>query len=217
MRSGIHRTVLSAALVVALATPAFAGPPLLCHPYDIGRARSLPWDGSGGWSSDRPDYRLGQLIADTESLLTPATPVIVRMETLRRAALYASRDRALAAQLLTRFVARANAATASGTPDALALLDAAYIAGAFRQIAQLEHNSGFRERARAARHALGDTDAYALIQRSIAARPDDAAIQFAAALIAADRDRGAYQRHAERARKGVTTDALLARNIDHVS
>ena len=217
MRPAIHRTVLSAALVVAFAPSTLAGPPLLCHPYDIGNARSLPWDGSRGWSSEQPDYGLENLIADTEALLTPSMPVIVRMETLRRASLYASRDRTVASQLLTRFLSRANAANASGTPDALALLDAAYIAGAFRQISLLEHNAGFRERAAAARQALGATDAYALIQRSIAARPDDASIQFAAALIAADRDRGAYLRHAERARKGVTTDALLARNIDHVS
>jgi hypothetical protein len=217
MRPVIRRAVLSATLVVAFASPALAGPPLLCHPYDIGNARSLPWDGSRGWSSERPDYKLENLIADTEALLTPSTPVIVRMETLRRASLYASRDRTVAAQLLTRFLSRANAANAKGTPDALALLDAAYIAGAFRQISTLGSSGGFRERSEAARQALGDTDAYALIQRSVAARPDDASIQFAAALIASDRDRGAYLRHAEKARKGVMTDALLARNIDHVS
>ncbi len=217
MRPDIRRAVLSAALVVALATPALAGPPLLCHPYDIGNARSLPWDGSRGWSSELPGYKLENLIADTEALLTPSTPVIVRMETLRRASLYASRDRTLASQLLTRFLSRADTASANGAPDALALLDAAYIAGAFRQISTLGNSAGFRGRAAAARRALGDTDAYALIQRSIAARPDDASIQFAAALIASDRDRGAYLRHAEKARKGVTTDALLARNIDHVS
>src|SRR5512145_3147906 len=102
MRPGIHRTVLPAVLVVAFATAALAGPPLLCHPYDIGNARSLPWDGSRGWSGDLPDYKLERLIADTEALLTPSTPVIVRMETLRRASLYASRDRVIALQLLTR-------------------------------------------------------------------------------------------------------------------
>jgi hypothetical protein len=172
---------------------------------------------SRGWAGERPDYKRENLIADTEALLTPSTPVIVRMETLRRASLYASGDRAIASQLLARLVARANAADAKGSADALALLDAAYVAGAFYELSAMGRQGEFRDRAVAAREALGNIDAYALIQRSIAARPDDAAIQFAAALIASDRDRAAYLRHAQKARNGVATDALLARNIDHVS
>lgn len=214
MRLSICRTALSAIVVFALATPAMAGPPLLCHPYDIGNARSLPWDGSRGWTGDLADYQLDRLIADTEALLTPSTPVIVRMETLRRASLYASRDRAVASQLLARLVSRANG---PGTTDPLALLDAAYVAGALQQIAALERSAGFAERAAAAREASRNVDAYALMERSVAARPDDPSIRFAAALIAAGRDRGAYLRHAEKARQGVTRDALLARNIGHVS
>lgn len=216
MRPRIRSVVLSAALV-ALATPAVAGPPLLCHPYDTGNARSLPWDGTRGWSGDLPDYKLERLIADTDALLTPSTPVIARMETLRRASLYASRDRAIARELLARLVARAKAAEAKGAPDALAWLDAAYVAGAFHQISMLGNSAGFRDRAVAAREALGDLDAYALVQRSIAARPEDPALHFAAALIASDRNRDAYRTHAEKARKGVSQDALLARNIGHVS
>lgn len=212
----IRSAVLSAALV-ALATPAVAGPPLLCHPYDTGNARSLPWDGTRGWAGDLPDYKLERLIADTDALLTPSTPVIARMETLRRASLYASRDRAIARELLARLVARAKTADAKGAPDPLAWLDAAYVAGAFHQISMLGNNAGFRERAVAAREALGDLDAYALMQRSIAARSEDPALHFAAALIASDRNRDAYRTHAEKARKGVRQDALLARNIDHVS
>ena len=68
---------------VVITTPAFAGPPLLCHPFDVGNARSLPWDGTQWWRG-RTDYKLANLQADTEALLTPTTPIIVRMETLRR-------------------------------------------------------------------------------------------------------------------------------------
>jgi hypothetical protein len=217
MHRQIRRAVLSTTLVAALATPAVAGPPLLCHPYEIGDARSLPWDGSRGWLGDLPGYGLDRLLADTEALLTPSTPVIARMETLRRASLYASRDRAVASQLLTRLLARVNAAELKGAPDPMALLDAAYVTGAFHEISMLGRDAAFRSRAAAARDALGNADAYALIQRSIAARPDDAALHFAAALIASGRDRRAYLQHARRARDGATTDALLARNIDHVS
>jgi hypothetical protein len=217
MQPQIRTAVMSAALVVALATPALAGPPLLCHPYEIGNASSLPWNQAGGWLGAVPGYKLENLVADTEALLTPSTPVIVRMETLRRASLYASMDRAMASQLLNRLKSRADLAEAKGKPDALALLDAAYVAGAFRQIASLSDNAGFSKRADNASAALGDTDAYAIIARSVAARPDDPSIQFAAALIASDRNRTAYRAHAEKARAGVAKDALLARNIDHVS
>ncbi len=217
MQPQIRAAALSAVVVLALAVPALAGPPLLCHPYEIGNARSLPWDPSGSWSRGMVGYNLKNLIADTEALLTPSTPVIVRMETLRRASLYASADRAIAAELLNRLLARAKAADSKGTPDALALLDAAYVAGAFRQIGAMGKNSEFAQQAANARAVLGDADAYALIARSVAARPDDPAIQFAAALIASDRDRSAYRAHAEKARAGAAKDALLARNLDHVS
>src|SRR5207248_3147310 len=83
-------TVMVGALVAA--TPALAGPPLLCHPYDIGTAQSLPWNETNSWFSGRPGYDVRHLISDTEELLTPETPVIVRMETLRCAVLYASQD-----------------------------------------------------------------------------------------------------------------------------
>lgn len=211
------RAVLLSAAVLSLATPALAGPPLLCHPYQIGSASSLPWDPSNGWTGWMPEYKIANLVADTEALLTPSTPVIVRMETLRRASLYASADRAVASELLNRLVSRATAAEKKGRPDALALLDAAYVAGAFREIAMLSDNRGFHERAVAARAALGDIDGYALIVRSIAARPDDPSIQFAAALIAADQDRSAYLAHAQKAREGAAKDPLLARNIGMVS
>jgi hypothetical protein len=59
------------------------------------------------------------------------------METLRRAAIYASMDAAVAKQLVTRLNARVDAAEATGHPDALALLDAAYVTGALHQISVL--------------------------------------------------------------------------------
>jgi hypothetical protein len=214
-RQKINALVTSAAVLAAIvtATPAFAGPPLLCHPFEIGTARSLPWDGS--WSQGKADYQTANLIADTEALLTPSTPVVVRMETLRRAALYASSNAQLANQLLSRLLARADASETAGRPDALALLDAAYVAEAFREIASLS-GADFAARAEGARATLGHADGYALISRSISARPDDPAIQFAAALIAADKNRARYTDHAAKARAGAGRDPLLARNLSHV-
>lgn len=218
----MSRRFISSCMVTTLfvsfivVSPALAGPPLLCHPFDIGTARSLPWDDTRGWWAGRADYHVDHLVADTEALLTPATPIIVRMETLRRAAIYASRDRQVAEQLLARFLQRASAAR-KNSADALAHLDAAYVVEAFRQIRGLSHSNEFRDRVPALQTLNLDADGYAMVMTSLAARPDDPALEFAAALIAAGKDRAAYVKHAQKARAGVSQDALLARNIKHVS
>jgi hypothetical protein len=202
--------------MVAMAVPAYAGPPLLCHPYDIAQAQSLPWDGSS-WSNGLPGYDIQHVVADTEALLTPSTPVIVRMETLRRAALYASQDGKVASALLDRMLNRARSAEAAGHPDAMAFLDAAYVSEAFREIAMLGDSSQFRARAAAVRPLVENGRGYSLIERSLTLRPNDAALHFAAALIAADNNRAAYTAHAAKAKAGAASDPLLTRNIDHVS
>jgi len=206
--------LLSCATAVLLLTagPALAGPPLLCHPFDIGSAKSLPWDGSNSWYHGQAGYDLQNLIGDTEALLTPSTPVIVRMETLRRAALYASQDERIATQLLARLTERANKAG-----DPLPLFDAGYLAETFRQIGYLGQMPEFRTRAQAMKALADSAEGFALVRRSISLRPDDAGLQFAAALAIADRDRSAYQQHAAKARKGAAQDALLARNLSHIS
>lgn len=199
------------------ASPALAGPPLLCHPYDIGSARSLPWDGTGAWWRGQTGYDVTHLVADTTALLTPSTPVVVRMETLRRAVIYASPDAAVSQALLRTFTDRARAAEQSGRGDALAYLDAAYVSGAFREMVQVGESPEGRARAAGARTLSLDGQAYALVQKALALRPDDPSMHFAAALIAADNNREAYVAHAAKARAGMSRDPLLARNIDHVS
>jgi hypothetical protein len=215
IRARITLFALSAAL--ATAVPAFAGPPLLCHPFDIGTARSLPWSGAHAWWEGQLGYDIGGLVADTDALLVPSTPVVVRMETLRRAAIYASRDRRVAERLVSRLIGRARDSEASGHANALAFLDAAYVVGALRQIGMLDQMAEFRDRSAMAREVVAGADAYGLIQKSLAASPNDPSIEFAAALIAADSRRDAYLAHALKAREGAHRDALLARNISHVS
>jgi hypothetical protein len=195
---------------------AIAGPPLLCHPFDIGTARSLPWDGARGWAEGNPDYDVKNLVRDTEGLLTPSTPVIVRMETLRRAALYASRDGAVAKELLSTLNARARNSAGANT-DPLALFDAGYLAETFRQITLLEGEREFRTIARTLRGAFDNTDGYALVKKSATMRPDEPALEFAAALIALGVERTSYPEHAARARQGSSKDLLLARNIKQLA
>jgi len=206
-------------LVAAMAgaRPVFAGPPLLCHPFDIDGARSLPWGSSASWSAAQADYDLSRLAADTQALLTPSTPVIVRMETLRRAAIYASRDQKVAANLLAALTSQVHAANRSGKSDPLAYLDAAYLIEALRQIGMLEQSSELRTRAPLMRELVKDLDGYAMVQKSLLVRPGDPSLEFAAALIASDRNRAAYQAHAERARAGASRDPLLARNLKQLT
>jgi hypothetical protein len=202
---------------VAVASPALAGPPLLCHPFDIGAAVSLPWNADGSWAVGRDGYDIARVVADTAALLTPATPVIVRMETLRRAAIYASRDPRVASELISWTRARVAASEHSGRADALAYLDAAYVTEAFREISYLDQKQEFQGRGGMLRALVGDSDGYALVAKSLAARPGDPALEFAAALIAADKNRAAYEEHARKARAGADRDALLARNIRQLS
>ena len=52
------------ALFAAVA-PVLAGPPLLCHPFDIGDARSLPW--GPDWSQGRSEYNVANLVAGRDT------------------------------------------------------------------------------------------------------------------------------------------------------
>ncbi len=201
--------VLFLAALLAAAGSAFAGPPLLCHPFDIGAARSLPWDGRSSWFDVEPSYKLTSLVADTEALLTPSTPVIVRMETLRRAAIYAGRDALVARQLLDQLAARA-VGSATKEPDPLAMFDAGYMVEALRQLTMVPQ---FQAHRAALEPLVAGKDGYVMVKKSLALRPNDASLEFGAALVAAGKDLRAYRSHAERARAGVNGDALLARNI----
>jgi hypothetical protein len=96
-RSLILASVAVASILVS--RPAFAGPPLLCFPFEIGNARTLPM-GTAGWHSIDPAYDAARLVDETLALLGPNTPVLVRMETLRRATVYASTDPKVANALL---------------------------------------------------------------------------------------------------------------------
>lgn len=117
-------------MLLAVALPALAGPPLICHPIEIGAARSLPWrtDAQGWDATDRSYDAAAKLIPDTLALLGKDTPLPVRMETMRRASIYASRDVRLAQELAGKLDARANE-----TQTSLALFDAGYWIETVRQ------------------------------------------------------------------------------------
>jgi hypothetical protein len=203
-----------AAAVLYFANVAQAGPPLICHTIEIGQAKSLPWI-SHNWNlSGSENYDTKYLVRDTLEILGPNAPVLVRMETLRRAILYARRDPIAAKELLARLHARATSAESSGHPDALAWFDAGYLAETYKQwIGQ----PGMRVSKEEQNPAAG-LDGYALVKKALALRGpsqngDDAQMEFAAALITLSGPADEHHQHAQRAIAGAKTDPLLAQNL----
>src|SRR5437879_11647402 len=135
-RSMIRSLRFAIAMVAAtltLATGVQAGPPLISHTIEIGQSKSLPWI-SHNWNlSGGETYDTKNLVRDTLEILAPDTPVLVRMETLRRATLYARKDPVAAKELLARLHARATSAESAGKADALAWFDAGYLAETYKQ------------------------------------------------------------------------------------
>jgi hypothetical protein len=188
------------AVVLGFTNFAQAGPPLVCHPIEIGQAKSLPWvdlnyrKGSGS-------YDLKNLTPDTVAILDSNPAVLVHMETLRRATLYARQDPQVAKELLTRLHARAANAD-SGNLGALAWFDAGYLAETYKQwIGKSEPNPA------------SGLDGYGWVKKALSLRGSDPEMEFAAALITltgSDRD---HNDHVEKAMAGAKTDPLLAQNL----
>jgi cell wall-associated NlpC family hydrolase len=196
----LARVACITCLLVALATPAIAGPPLICHPFDIGSANSLPWTGSAWNLSGNEGYDTANLVRDTLAILNSDARVIVHMETLRRATLYAGKEQQRAKELLTRLHARAEAAPA-GRAAALAWFDAGYLTATYGQWLAKERNP-----------AAG-LDGYGLVQRALALSGNDPEMEFAAALITLRGPQHDHLDHTQKALAGAKTDALLARNL----
>jgi len=163
----------------------------------------LPWGGST-WAAAKADYDLNRLPEDTLALLTPATPVIVRMETLRRATVYAMKDRRIASELLARLQARLRDAEAKGKPDPLALFDVGYLAEAYKQARWPGVGGG----------PAGGLDGYTMIQKAIHGRGGDAEMEFAAALVSAGWwQKSRREEHLQKAAAGASKGSLLGKNL----
>lgn len=208
IRSTLRRASLRALLATGLftlAVPAFAGPPLICHPYTIGSAKSLP--GGSDWLGASKTYDRQNLVRDTLAILTPETPIIVRMETLRRATIYATshlrgwgndkytaEDRSISAELLAKLQER----TTEKDPAkrAVALFDAGFFAETLRQ-------TGMDPR----------FDGYASLVKAAQLRPGDPEVEFALALASVHPKRKEHAEHLARARAAARDGTLLANNL----
>ena len=205
-------TLVIVIITLCFARFALAGPPLICHAFEIGQAKSLPL-ASNSWNlSGSENYDTRNLVKDTLEILTPDAPVLVRMETLRRATLYARKDPVAAKELLARLHARATSAESAGHPDALAWFDAGYLVETYKQwLGQnLPHMT---DGMRMDPNPAAGVDGYALVKKAIALRGGDAQMEFAAALITLSGPREEHAQHAQRAIAGAKTDALLTQNL----
>jgi hypothetical protein len=205
LKSTKKRIVRFAAISVCslfiLSIATFAGPPLVCHMFDIGNAKSLPWV-SNGWNlTGTENYNTKNLPSDTIAILNSDSSVLVHMETLRRATLYARKDPFAAKELFTKLMARAEA-TGDSAQVALAIFDAGYLAEAYKQWMGKDEPNPAR-----------GFDGYALVMKAIRARSNDAQMEFAAALIALQGHADEQQSHATKAITGAKNDPLLARNL----
>lgn len=202
MKSRVYACVAisSVAILLGLTASAQAGPPLICHPFEIGQAKTLP---AVDWNrKESGNYDLKNLTRDTLAILDSSAPVLVRMETLRRATIYARQDPQVAKELITRLQARADNLAAAGLPDALALFDLGYLAETYKQW------TGVGEPNPAA-----GLDGYALIKNAISLRGPDPEMEFAAALITLKGPESDHQQHALNAMAGAKNDPLLAQNL----
>ena len=206
-----------AAATLTLATVVQAGPPLICHTIEIGQSKSLPWI-SHNWNlSGGETYDTKNLVRDTLEILAPDTPVLVRMETLRRATLYARKDPVAAKELLARLHARATSAESSGHPDAVVWFDVGYLVETYKQwIGQnLPHMT---DGMRMDTNPAAGVDGYALVKKALTLRAsalhgDDSQMEFAAALITLSGPQAEHREHAQKAISGAKTDPLLAQNL----
>ena len=200
MRYRIALAVFLAALAPSLVQ---AGPPLLCFPMSIGHAPSLPW-GADGWRSPLPTYDRARLADDTVALLSSQPRALVRMETLRRAAIYAASDETAAKKLFGALRARVQGSAKSADPRAL--FDLGYAAEAYRQAGHPSSQARFVD---------PPEDGYALIRQAIQSAGPDPEMEYAAALVTRSRTSATSMtdQHLRAALAGARKDGDLARTI----
>ena len=211
MRTNSRRSLSKGAgvlfTILLLAAPVLAGPPLICHAINIGSAQSLPWSADGWNLSGSENYDVNHLVSDTLALLNPQTTVLVRMETMRRATLYAQGNPQIAKELVLRLKAR----TSENERDALAAFDFGYLIECYRQAGiaakyGMLHNS--------LQQLVASVDGYDWVKKAIAMRGEDASMEFAAALITSEVAQQDRAGHLQKALAGSKGDALLAANLE---
>jgi hypothetical protein len=141
--------------------------------------------------------------------LGPDMDVLVRMETLRRATIYAQRDPVIAKELLLKLHTR----TTANAHDALAEFDFGYLVECYKQ-AQLARTEGLTAwRDIQWSNPAASLDGYGFVKNAISMRKQNAEMEFAAALITESGSHKVCQQHIQRAVVGAKDNPLLAENL----
>jgi len=194
------RMIVGITILFGVTFSAQAGPPLICHAIEIGQAKTLPEvDVNRAGDSG---YDLKNLTRDTLAILNSGAPILVQMETLRRATIYARQDPQVAKELLTRLHMRAVDSDAAGHPDAMAWFDAGYLVETYQQWMGRDEPNPAR-----------GLDGYGLVKKAITLRGPDPELEFAAALITLRGPQSEHREHYRKALAGAKNDPLLARNL----
>jgi hypothetical protein len=205
-------TLITTALLAGSSVAALAGPPLVCHRFDIGNAKSLPWGANPvHWDQPLQNYNLANLVDETLTLLSPDTPVIVRMETIRRAVIYSRHSPEAAKELILKMSDRAHRSKPGDRDAALAWFDYGYLIETMKEASWAYQGTG--EVTRYPNVAM-NLDGYPWVTRALAAGGNNPQIQFALALmVLGRRDLDSHHEYAQAALIGAKTDSLLARNL----
>ncbi len=214
--NGLSKTFVAAGLCVLTltASPVIAGPPLLCHPIEIGDATSLPW-GDGAWHNDKIVADDEKFVAMTLELLSAEERLLVRMETIRRAAIRCAEVPFAARAILAKLRGPVDAAEKAGRTDADALFNYGYMIACCAQMNEVtDHNA--RGVSGKSRRVLGipeGTSPYQLLTQASAASTNDPAIEFALALITSYPRHDAHSEHLQKSIQGAIDGSLLAENL----
>ncbi|MBK7406337.1 MAG: hypothetical protein IPJ41_17465 [Phycisphaerales bacterium] len=215
-RAVIWSVVLTAGMSVgalggAASVPTL-GPPAICTPIQCD-GQGMPWDNAD--SSPPKHYSSKQAVADAIKILDGSTDPLMHMETIRRATICLTQDKARAQELLARLLARTAEVEADDAPAAareLAWLDAGYFAGAAWQIGL---DMGWRPGER------NGVPGLAWLDRAIEVSGGDSAAHYAAAIVGHpamnESKRGEYDRHLLAAFEGSKPGTRLRANVeDHM-
>jgi len=200
------RSLIALAAIALFATPALAGPPLICFPFQTDSGKLIAWGTGSGWNTPDRSYDIRKLVADTTAVLTPDAPLLTRMENMRRAAIYAMRDPEIAQQLLKSVMDRALATTTDGR----AWFDAGYLIETYKQAAAIREISNPELRAWAAVDETLRVDGYNWVKKAMAMTPPNAEMEFAASLMTQGPISSA---HRSKALAGASKGSVLARNL----
>ena len=187
------RALLTIVVLVLVSVQVIAGPPLICHSIKVPEGQSLPW-GEDAFTESK-SYDPSKVVQDTIELLKSTTPVLTRMETLRRASVYIDRDQVKADALLGKLMARALDSESVKSPDAMAWFDAGYFVQCLHQTST-PHSFGPGVTKGVGASAI---EGYSWVSKALAIAGSNADLEMAAALMTVDHRVPEHEQHLKQA------------------